>query len=152
LKPPRKGGFLYIELGVSAMFSEIKNPYQKEPDVIKREFYDDYFDLYVWYYDHDKKLKGFQICYDKNNHERVFTWTKEDGYYHKGIDSQNYMSGNCDSPILVADRVAPIDVIIRRFEASSKGWESGLARYILFKLLEYKKMRNAKTAEKNKKV
>jgi len=40
------------------------NVAQKEEDIFRRWFKDDYFDLIVWYNRNDYSIRGFQLCYD----------------------------------------------------------------------------------------
>jgi hypothetical protein len=68
------------------MLSEIRNARQVEGEGFRRWFTDDYFDLIVWY-GNDRRLIGFQLCYDKQERERALTWTLEHGFQHNRIDS-----------------------------------------------------------------
>ena len=47
------------------MLTEFKGVRQREEEGIRRWFFDDYFDLIIWY-DNNHQIEGFQLCYDKN--------------------------------------------------------------------------------------
>ena len=68
------------------MLTEIQNVRQIPGEGFRRWFSDNYFDLIVWY-DDERKLVGFQLCYDKDGRERALTWTHEHGFQHNRIDS-----------------------------------------------------------------
>jgi hypothetical protein len=85
------------------MLKECKNVRQIKGDRKRRWFFNDYFDLIVWF-DEDKEIFGFQLCYDIKRFERAFTWRKDIGYSHNRIDSGEYGGLNLKaSPILVRD-------------------------------------------------
>ena len=77
------------------MLSEIRNARQVEGEGFRRWFTDDYFDLIVWY-GNDRRLIGFQLCYDKQERERALTWTLEHGFQHNRIDSGELSGESCD--------------------------------------------------------
>lgn len=55
------------------MFQELKNVRQIEGEGLRRWFVSDDLELILWY-DENKKLEGFQICYDKLAGTRTITW------------------------------------------------------------------------------
>lgn len=78
------------------MLQELKDVRQIRGEGLRRWFIDDDLELILWY-DPDKKLEGFQICYDKLAGTRTITWRKvtpvtgetksllvSDGPYNKG--------------------------------------------------------------------
>ena len=58
--------------GGVAMLTEIEKTRQIPGEGIRRWFRDDELDLIVWYGD-DGSIEGFQLCYDKLQHERALT-------------------------------------------------------------------------------
>ena len=58
---------------IKEMFQELKNVRQIEGEGLRRWFVSDDLELILWY-DENKKLEGFQICYDKLAGTRTITW------------------------------------------------------------------------------
>jgi hypothetical protein len=118
------------------VLTEIHNARQIEGEGFRRWFTDDYFDLIVWY-DEEKRLVGFQLCYDKQRRERALTWTREHGFQHNRIDAGETPGHSKMTPIIVADGVFSRDPIAERFRASSDGIEPDIARFVLEALMRY---------------
>ena len=60
------------------MLTEFKGVRQREEEGIRRWFFNNYFDLIIWY-DNSNQIEGFQLCYDKENNEKALTWLKKNG-------------------------------------------------------------------------
>jgi hypothetical protein len=102
------------------MLSEIRDARQIRGEGFRRWFTDDYFDLIVWY-DDEKALTGFQLCYDKQNRERALTWTREHGFQHNRIDAGEIPGHAKMTPVIVADgefAAAPVATLFKRASAS----------------------------------
>ena len=87
----------------------------------KRYFYDEEFDLYVWYKRKGGDVTGLQLVYDKATEPRALTWIKGKGYRHNridGYDSRRYVSL---APVLVADGILDPGLILERFRIHSGG-------------------------------
>ena len=85
------------------MLKESINVRQIKGERKRRWFFNGYFDLIVWF-DKDKEIFGFQLCYDIERFERALTWRKDSGYLHNRIDSGEYGGLQSKaSPILVQD-------------------------------------------------
>ena len=67
------------------MLSELRHVCQIKGEGLRRWFIDPYFDLIVWYEDNGS-LIGFQLCYDQQGRERLFTWWKDHGFWHGTLD------------------------------------------------------------------
>src|SRR5438105_15406914 len=80
----------------------------------RRWFFDEYFDLIVWY-DWDLTIRGFQLCYDKPGHERALTWTMERGFRHDEVDSGDEDPRANRAPILTAATSFPAEMVRREF-------------------------------------
>lgn len=52
----------------------------------RRWFSDENFDLIVWFQE-DSHVYGFQLCYDKQHKEKVFTWLSDRGFSHQNMNS-----------------------------------------------------------------
>ena len=72
----------------------------------RRWFSDDCFDLIVWI-GQGSCISGFQLCYDKENAERVFTWTASNGFSHERVDAGGDIPGKDKTPILKPDGLFP---------------------------------------------
>ncbi len=57
------------------MLRELKNDRQNKGDRHRRWFKDEQLEIILWY-DDERKLDGFQICYDKLAASRLITWKK----------------------------------------------------------------------------
>lgn len=113
---------------------------QKEKNVFRRWFQDDYFDLIVWYDIDYKSILGFQLCYDKNYDEHAFTWNKLYGFQHHRIDNSRTLYSYPATPILVSDGVFPFADLIKRFNISSENIDITIKNLVIEKLTEYSKV------------
>ena len=87
------------------MLTETKNVRQIDGEPRRRWFWNDYFDIIVWFSD-DNEIIGFQLCYDKSKRQRVLTWNKGTGYSHDKIDDGEGDPGKPKgTPILMADGI-----------------------------------------------
>jgi hypothetical protein len=114
---------------------EIKNVRQKAGDPFRRWFSDNYFDLIIWYND-EKEIIGFQLCYDVKENEKAITYS--DGKFsHNKIDQGEDNPSKNRTPILVADGVFDELKVLPKFEESSKNLENGIKEYVSGKIAEY---------------
>ncbi len=67
------------------MLKEVKNARQIPGESSRRWFFDDTFDLIVWY-DPENTIIGFQLCYDKGLDERALTWLQGKGFTYNRVD------------------------------------------------------------------
>jgi hypothetical protein len=118
------------------MLTEIRNPRQVPAEGFRRWFTDEYFDLIVWY-DDDRRLIGFQLCYDKEDRERALTWTLAHGFQHDRIDSGEVPGRSKMTPIIVADGVFNAGPVAERFREASATIEPGIASFVFARLKEY---------------
>ncbi len=124
------------------MLTEIRNARQVEGEGFRRWFMDEYFDLIVWY-DDEKSLIGFQLCYDKQRRERALTWTRDHGFQHNRIDAGETPGHSKMTPIIVADGAFSRDNVADRFREASGGIEPGLARFVHETLLQHTPRRSS---------
>jgi hypothetical protein len=120
------------------MLREITDIRQDNPDVQRRWFHDDYFDLYVWQ-SPGAGIVGFQLCYDIHSDERVLSWHETSGYSHNRIDAGEATPMKNMTPILVTDGQLPIDDVLPRFLDHSRGIEPAIGEFVLTKLRDYAK-------------
>jgi hypothetical protein len=118
------------------MLSEIRNARQVEGEGFRRWFTDDYFDLIVWY-GNDRRLIGFQLCYDKRERERALTWTLEHGFQHNRIDSGEVPGHSKMTPIIIADGAFSRNPVAERFRRESTGIDPAIASFVLDTITRY---------------
>lgn len=111
------------------MLSEIRNARQVEGEGFRRWFTDEYFDLIVWY-GNDRRLIGFQLCYDKQERERALTWTREHGFQHNRIDSGEVPGHSKMTPIIIADGAFNRDPVGERFRQASANIDPVIAAFV----------------------
>ncbi len=111
------------------MLSEIRNPRQVPGEGTRRWFTDEYFDLIVWY-DDGGRLFGFQLCYDKDDHERALTWTAASGFHHNRIDDGEVPGHSKMTPIIGADGSFNARPVAERFREASARIEPEIASFV----------------------
>ncbi len=116
------------------MLKEHKHTKQNNGHKFRRWFSDEEFDLIVWF-ENNKEIHGFQLCYDKNTIEHSLTWINGEGYNHQKVDT-----GECHplspkmSPIMVPDGSFNITSVLERFTTESKEIDSVIVIFIRDKL------------------
>jgi len=119
------------------MLKEIKNVKQNAEETGYRKwFVDQEIDLIVWFKD-EGKITGFQLCYDKNQNEHVFTWTEKNGFEHDEMDSGEQSPLANRTPILIKDGPFPFDRVQRLFQSHSDKIDSNIRDLILKKISEF---------------
>jgi hypothetical protein len=114
---------------------EIKDVQQKAGDLFRRWFSDNDFDLIIWYND-EKEIIGFQLCYDVKENEKAITYS--DGKFsHNKIDQGEDNPSKNRTPILVADGSFDEQKVLPKFEESSKNLENEIKEYVSSKIAEY---------------
>lgn len=70
----------------------------------RRWFASGEMDLIVWF-DAQKKVSAFQLCYDKHRHERALTWRRgQHGFAHARVDDgEAWPLAHKSTPVLVPD-------------------------------------------------
>jgi hypothetical protein len=124
----------------NAMLREISDVGQPEGGRTRRWFQSDDEDLIVWYAA-DGAIYGFQLCYDRNGHERALTWTPEHGYSHNRIDAGEDRSFRYKgSPVLVADGRFDAALTMQRFLQISSAMPVEIRDFVSGKLIEYARL------------
>jgi hypothetical protein len=118
------------------MLKELNNVAQIPGESRRRWFFDDFFDLIVWY-DDKNEISGFQLCYNKEVDERALTWRQESSYTHHRVDDGESKPNRKGTPILVADGMFDYKVIAARFQMESINLERSLSDFVLEKILNY---------------
>jgi hypothetical protein len=68
----------------------------------RRLFYDEDFDLYIWYEAEGRSAVGFQLVYFVGEEQKAFTWESEGNSDHMTVDGWDSNRSNL-TPFLVAD-------------------------------------------------
>jgi hypothetical protein len=102
----------------------------------RRLFYDDSFDLYVWYTAPGGPITGFQLVYNSKDMQKALTWTEKEGFIHTGIDEGDRKLIN-QTPMLVQDGVFEYDNVYERLIAHMAGLESDIQALVTAKMKEY---------------
>ncbi len=113
------------------MLKEYGNVSQNEADrgIFRRWFYDDYFDLVVWYGD-TREVVGFQLCYDRLRDPHAYTWYAKSGGGHNRIDTGPELH-NLQTPILVKDGIFPMKMVSARFSEASRGIDPAVRELVI---------------------
>jgi len=118
------------------MLREVMNVQQLDPELSRRWFCDDYFDLFVW----ERPGGGiveFQLCYDKPVRERVLKWRAASGFAHHRIDSGEQTPDINMTPIMVADGVMPLAAVLERFDTHAADMDPLVRDFVRGRLVEY---------------
>ncbi|MBN1524413.1 MAG: hypothetical protein JW904_08025 [Spirochaetales bacterium] len=116
------------------MLKEFLAVRQVEGEGTRRWFFDEFFDLIVWY-KNNKTISGFQLCYDKQHNERALTWYADSGYTHDRIDPGETPGEPKRTPILVQDGLFDNITIAGRFKQESAGIAPEISKFVYEKLL-----------------
>ena len=103
------------------MLQELKNVRQVKGEGRRRWFIDDEIELILWY-DHDKRLEGFQICYDRLSGTRTVTWKRTAG------------NGGSTRSVLVSDGPYNRRRLRALVERCTAQWDTALRGFILDRL------------------
>jgi hypothetical protein len=79
-----------------AMLERFMDLKQNPGERFRKCFYDDYFDLFIWFEDNGA-IHGFQLYYNLTNDEHSLEWNKDSGFRHNRVD-------NGESPVMVKKR------------------------------------------------
>jgi hypothetical protein len=122
------------------MLREINAVLQDQPDLTRRWFQDDYFDLFVWLTARGV-LRAFQLAYERTRSERILEWSSERGFDHSLVDSGEEQPQDNMTPLLVSGGACPVRWIAREFDRRSVELEAALREAILAKLRYARRLR-----------
>ena len=120
------------------MLRECKLVRQVPDEPFRRWFWDNFFDLIVWY-ENDGAISGFQLCYKSDLwNQRVLTWKETTGFSHDLLDDGEGRPYHYKmTPILVADGHFRKDLILDRFNTACANIEPAIAQFIAAKIQAY---------------
>jgi hypothetical protein len=121
------------------MMREILGVAQDEPEVQRRWFHDDYFDLFVWQTDQGETT-AFQLCYGVDSNERALVWRKDHGWFQDGKTTVEPVPRKILSTVIGPARLAgadPEDSVESRFEFAARALPDTIRTAIAARLREY---------------
>ncbi len=119
------------------MLSENTSVWQNPREGRRRWFFDDYFDLIVWYEPKSEDIAGVQLCYARGRGEHALVWQTGRAVSHFRVDDGETPGHAKMSPVFVAGRMVDIAEVSRRFRAASQHIEPAIRDLVLDKLAEY---------------
>jgi len=109
---------------------------QDNPELRRRWFQDEFFELYTWQ-THDGTLTGFQLCYDRQGRERAMSWQRAHGFSHNGIDDGRRNGRMKGSPLMTGSRRFPHRFVRGRFVRHADMLDAAMRTFIVDKMREY---------------
>ena len=118
------------------MLREIARVNQPDPDLKRRWFRDDYFDIFTWQAG-DGNVVGFQVCYDLSTYERVLSWSASKGYTHHRVDGGEASPSRNRSPLMLPDGLVPLSTVLGEFDRRSDSLEPPVRAFLRQHLVQY---------------
>ena len=118
------------------MLREMAHVRQQDPQVRRRWFRDDYFDLFTWQKP-DGGIVGFQLCYDLPAYERVLSWRDAKGYSHHRVDGGEASPFKNRTPIMMLDGFMPLRTVLTEYDKRSAELETTLRLFLRERLIDY---------------
>jgi hypothetical protein len=115
---------------------EIPGVRQDRPNLRRRWYQDEFFDLYTWHAP-GGVLVGFQLCYDVRGRERALTWQREHGFSHTRIDAGEGGKLGRMTPILIGGGRFPHRLVRERFAREATTLDAAARDFIVAKMREY---------------
>ncbi|GAB6090018.1 hypothetical protein [Spirochaeta dissipatitropha] len=114
------------------MLLELSSVRQIPEEGFRRWFRDEDFDLIVWYSDKfERKITGFQLCYDKQHDERAVTFIEPNSFQHHKIDDGETPYNPKQSPMLIADGFFEAEPTISAFRGAAQQLEPELQELVV---------------------
>lgn len=109
---------------------------RQEKDGYRRLFYDDQFDLYIWYPRKGGEISGFQLIYTSGSDKKALTWTAAHGFSHAGIDEGEDRLVN-RSPVLVQDGLFEYESVLARLSDRIQPVERTIRDFVISRIRQY---------------
>lgn len=117
------------------MLREIGYIKQTHGQPFRRWFNDELLDLFVWQ-EEGGRITGFQLCFDKQTHERALTYSEADGYALDNVHTEE-SSLDMGSPVLRRGVELPFPHLLALLAERGAGIDSRVFRYVMEKLEAY---------------
>ena len=124
-----------MKKALNGMLREIRDVKQSHGQFFRRWFNDELLDLFVWY-DADGRIKGFQLCFDKDTQERALTYSEESGYSLERVEAEN-SAWDMSSPVLARGAEFPRGRLLDQLRARGAELDRRLFAYLKEKLEAY---------------
>ena len=134
------------------MLSENTSLWRDPHEGRRRWFFDDYFDLIVWYEPGSEDIAGVQLCYARGRGEHALVWQTGRSVSRFRVDDGETPGRAKMSPVFVVGRMVDIAEVSRRFRAASRHIEPAIRDRVLDKLAEYGRRRSAAVTVRNEAV
>jgi hypothetical protein len=118
------------------MLREIEAVMQDDPNLRRRWFQGDYFDLFTWQ-DTKGNFTCFQLCYDIERNERALVWSWDQGFYHDGVEHEDRGLSRPASALLIEDGKLDSGTVVPRFTSESAQIAPEVRELVLSKIREY---------------
>ena len=118
------------------MLREIAGVRQDAPALTRRWFQGRYFDLFTWQ-ESAGAFTRIQLCYDVERNERALVWSRNEGFFHDGVEHGEHAAGQAASPILVPDGKFDSGTVVPRFERDAAGIAAEVREFVLAKIREH---------------
>ncbi len=119
------------------MLREWKGVRQRPDEGFRRWFTDEEMDLIVWY-DSDRRVKGFQLCYGKQTDQHAMTWLSRGGFTHAKVDDgESRPIGSKSTPILVQDGHIDSERLTHDFVSRATEVEEPIRNLVVKKLGQF---------------
>lgn len=115
---------------------------RQEDNGFRRLFFDEMFDLYVWYSYFQGPIIGFQLVYTHDDMQKALTWTEKEGYSHTGIDEGDRKLIN-QSPMLIQDGVFQYEFVYAELVQRMHNLEPDIRDLVVEKIEAYQKEEGA---------
>lgn len=118
------------------MLKELPPGRQPEGEPTRRWFFSHEQDLIIWF-DDDRRIRGFQLCYDKYDAERAVTWRREGGFEHSVVDDGERGGLDFQTPFLHPDGRCDVERILADFAELSAEVPADIAAFVVERLQEF---------------
>ena len=111
------------------MLIETVEARQIPEEPFRRWFADPELDLIVWY-EPDRTIFGFQLCYRVREEAKALTWIKGRGFSHRRLDEGDDGPGHKMTPILLPDGTFDATSVLQRFATAAAHLDPEIVRVV----------------------
>lgn len=119
------------------MLREIMGVRQDHPELQRRWFQDEYFDLFVWTTPAGAVL-AFQLAYEREGDEHVLDWEHSRGCVHRKVETAyDGLRGIGATPLLALGGRFPKYRVLAQFDARSAGLDAPIRDVVRKRVIAY---------------
>ncbi len=119
------------------MIEEYENIQQNKEGVYHKLFFDDYFELNIFYNIDDTEIVRFQLLYNRKDNPHILTWMNDLGFKHTKAYNKDVNASRKKKYMLIPDGIFNNEKLAQKFKEESKNVDPDTAEFILSKILEY---------------